>query len=198
MTILPREFYIQYTTHVARELLGMTLVRSIDGQRVAGMIVETEAYTGRDDLASHGHGGKTPRNLPMWGPPGHAYVYLVYGMHWLLNIACEPEDYPAAVLIRALEPLEGLDIMQANRAPHPQLQWTKGPARLTKAMQVDGSHNRIDMTNMTGGLWVEAGQRIMDNEIHTGPRIGMGRRVHEPWFSMPWRWWIAGNRHVSR
>ena len=104
---------------VARALLGATLVRQIDGARVSGTIVEIEAYSTPDDLASHGYAKRTGRNWVMWDAPGHAYVYLIYGMYWLLNIVCEPVDRPAAVLIRAIEPREGLPVMAANRAGQP-------------------------------------------------------------------------------
>ncbi len=196
MTILKREFFNRNACIVARELLGARLVRQLNGQRLSGIIVETEAYTGLDDLASHGRAGQTPRNMPMWEEPGHAYVYLTYGMHWLLNAVCEPAGQPAAVLIRAIEPVEGLDIIAQHRAGRSQREWTSGPARLTKALAVDKTQNRVDMTRQAEGLWLEAGEWV--ETVETGPRIGLGKNVPEPWFSMPWRWWVSGNRYVSR
>ncbi len=195
--ILDREFYSAHATEVARRLLGTTLVHLVDGQRVSGKIVETEAYSGLNDLASHGRAGKTPRNLPMWEAAGHAYVYLIYGMYWLLNVTCEPVGQPAAVLIRAIEPCEGLDIIAKNRSGRHQREWTNGPGRLTLAMGIDASHNRCDMTSTAGGLWIEQGISIPDAQVSTGPRVGLGKHVKEPWLSMPWRWWITDHPCVS-
>ncbi len=195
---MDREFFAQQSTVVARDLLGARLVRQIDGRRVAGRIVETEAYRTVADLAAHSRSGKTARNLPMWEAPGHAYVYLTYGMYWLLNVVCEPVDHPAAVLIRALEPLEGLDVIAANRPGRPQDEWASGPGRLTMALAITGEDNRADMTSATSGLWIEAGERVPDAQVQAGPRIGLGKHVREPWLSMPWRWWVVDNPHVSR
>jgi DNA-3-methyladenine glycosylase len=197
MVVLSREFYDRHACLVARDLLGATLVRRLDGQRLSGMIVETEAYTGLDDLGSHGRVGKTPRNLPMWEAPGHAYVYFTYGMHWLLNVVCEPEGQPAAVLIRAAEPLDGADLMALNRPGVPRKQWTNGPARLTLALGINGAQNRVDMTSREDDLWIEAGLSLADDQVSVGPRVGLGRHVREPWLSMPWRWWVTGNADVS-
>ena len=194
----PREFYAQDARAVARALLGAVLAREIDGRRMSGRIVETEAYTTRDDAGSHSHRGRTPRNAPMWEAPGYAYVYLTYGMHWLLNVVCEPVGRPAAVLIRALEPLDGQDIISANRAGRRCDEWTSGPARLTRAFGVTGAQNRADLTDRAAGLWIEAGDPVPQQAVRVGPRVGMGRRVPEPWRSMPWRWWVADHPHVSR
>jgi DNA-3-methyladenine glycosylase len=196
--ILDRAFYAQRATTVARQLLGAVVVRSIDGQRVSGVILETEAYTGLDDLGSHGREKRTPRNLPMWDTPGHAYVYLIYGMYWLLNVVCEPVDHPAAVLIRAIEPRDGQAIFAANRPGRPPHQWTNGPGRLSRALGVTGENNRADLTRRDSGLWIEAGEHGPNDRVCTGPRIGLGKRVTEPWFSIPWRWWIADNPYVSK
>ncbi len=198
MAILDRDFYRQPATTVARELLGATLVRQLDGVRLSGMIVEAEAYRGLNDRASHGRERRTPRNVIMYGPPGHAYVYLTYGMYWLLNAVCEPEDHPAAVLIRAIEPLEGHEVMAANRPGRPPREWTSGPGRLALALGVGPAENGLDLTDPRGGLWIEAAPRVPDEKVRVGPRIGLGRHVHEPWLSMPWRWWIAENPYVSR
>lgn len=196
--LFERDFFRRESTAVARDLLGAVLVRAVNGQRVAGCIVETEAYRTVDDLAAHSRAGRTPRNLPMWETPGHAYVYLTYGMHWLLNVVCEPEDSPAAVLIRALEPLDGLDVIAVNRAGMPPKHWTSGPGRLTMALNITGDENRADLTTRASGVWLEAGDAVPDAQVRTGPRIGLGKHVGEPWLSMPWRWWIADNPHVSR
>jgi DNA-3-methyladenine glycosylase len=198
MSIFNRDFYARSALLVARELLGATLVRRIDGQRVSGTIIETEAYTGLDDSASHARMGRTPHNLPMWETPGHAFVYLTYGLHWLFNVTCEPVDHPAAVLIRALEPLEGQSIMAANRPGHPPRDWMRGPGRITAALAITGLFNRADLTMDTGEIWIEPGQAIPDEQVSSGPRFGLGRHVADPWLSMPWRWWVSGNRFVSR
>lgn len=195
---LERPFFEQESTGVARALLGAVLVRAVNGQRMAGRIVETEAYRTIEDLAAHSRAGKTPRNLPMWEAPGHAYVYLTYGMYWLLNVVCEPEDAPAAVLIRAIEPLDGLDLIAANRAGRAPKHWTSGPGRLTMALGINGDDNRADMTDPDSGLWLEAGDPVPDADVRIGPRIGLGKHVPEPWLSIGWRWWIADNLHVSR
>lgn len=197
MTILKRDFYNRNACQIARELLGTRLVRVINGQRVSGMIVETEAYR-EGDAASHAHNGRTPRNTPMWETPGLTYVYLTYGMHWLLNAVVESENAPAAVLIRAIEPIEGLDIIAENRQGRPPREWTNGPARMTAALSINIKQNQIDLTTKTDGLWIEAAESISDSEVCTGARIGLGKNVSEPWLSMPWRWWIKDNPHVSR
>jgi len=191
------QFYNRPATVVARELLGARLVRILpDGSRLSGRVVETEAYTGLDDMASHGRHKRTPRNLPMWKAPGIAYIYLSRGIHWMLNVVAEPADQPAAVLVRAIEPLEGLDIIARNRAPAERLLWTSGPARLTSALSITGALNEADITATVSGLWIEADQAIPDALIRTGPRIGLGK-TPEPWLSIPWRWWVGGNPYVS-
>ncbi len=195
---MERAFYARDTREVARDLLGAVLLHRVDGQRVSGRIVEVEAYRTTDDQAAHAHAGHTPRNAPMWEAPGHAYVYLTYGIHWLLNVVCEPEGVPAAVLIRALEPMEGQDVIAARRAGRLFLAWTSGPGKLTQALGITGAHNRLDLTAPQSALWIEAGDPVPDAQVCTGPRIGLGKHVCEPWFSMPWRWWIADSPHVSR
>lgn len=196
--VLPQGFYSRPTTEVARDLLGKLIVHQVDGEELAGRIVEVEAYLGLKDEAAHAFAGITPRTKVMFGPPGHAYVYLTYGMYWLLNAVCEPEDHPAAVLIRAIEPLEGHEVMAANRPGRPPREWTSGPGRLALALGVGPAENGLDLTDPRGGLWIEAAPRVPDEKVRVGPRIGLGRHVHEPWLSMPWRWWIAENPYVSR
>lgn len=198
-SILPASFYTKHATLVARELLGARLVRRLpDGALISGIIVETEAYTGLDDLASHGRPKRTPRNLPMWGEPGHAYVYLSRGVHWMLNVVAEPDGHPAAVLIRAIDPLEGQPIIALHRPGRNPREWTSGPGRLAVALNVTQAQNRVDMTTPKAGLWITAGVHLPDERVRTGPRIGLGKRVAEPWFSMPWRYYVAGNPFVSK
>src|SRR3954447_21846999 len=135
---LTRRFFARPTLSVARQLLGQRLVRTLDGVRLAGRIIETEAYIDQTDLACHARFGRTPRSQVMFGPPGHAYVYFTYGMHWMLNIVTEPVDFPAAVLIRALWPEEGLEVMQARRGrAEPPARLTGGPAKLAQALGID-------------------------------------------------------------
>ncbi|MEZ4518570.1 MAG: DNA-3-methyladenine glycosylase [Chloroflexota bacterium] len=197
-TPLPQSFYAQSALTVARELLGAQLVRILpDGTRISGRIVETEAYSGLDDLASHGHSRRTPRNTVMYGPPGHAYVYFTYGNWWMPNVVAEPEDTPAAVLIRALEPLDGLDEMARRRTGRPPEEWTNGPAKLAVALDIGKELNGVDLTTHENGLWIEPDITIPEELVRTGPRIGMGK-TPEPWYSMPWRWWVGGNLYVSK
>lgn len=195
MDSLPRSFYDRPTLQVARDLLGRVLVRVLDGSRIAGRIVEVEAYIGQDDQACHARFGRTARNAVMFGPPGFAYVYFTYGMHWMLNAVTEPAGQPAAVLIRAIEPLEGQARIAAHRAGRPPREWTAGPARLTRALRIDGSLNGADLTD--GILFVEAGQPVPDNAVKTGPRIGL-YNTPEPWKSLPWRFWLEGSPYVSK
>ena len=195
---LPASFYMPSALTVARELLGARLVRVLtNGVRLCGRIVETEAYSGLDDLASHGRAKPTKRNRPMYGPPAHAYVYFTYGNYWMFNIVCEPEGIPAAVLVRAVEPLEGLDEMAARRPGRGPSEWTSGPAKLVMAFGISGADNTLDLTTPANNLWIEPGQTVPDDQVRTGPRVGLGQ-TPEPWHSMPWRWWVAGNEFVSK
>lgn len=180
---------------MARELLGCRLVHRIDGQRLSGLIVETEAYIGENDLAAHSSRGRTPRTEVMFGPPGVAYVYFTYGMHWLFNIVTEADGFPAAVLIRALEPVDGIELMQQQRGARPIQQLCNGPARLTQALRIDKRHNGVDLCARNGAIWIEAAQQ----KVHIGrsPRIGIDR-VPEPWLSKPWRYFVKDSRFVSR
>ena len=186
---LAREFYNRPTLTVARELLGERLVRILDGVRLVGIITEAEAYIGEEDLGCHAKSGQTKRNAVMFGPPGHAYVYFTYGMHWMLNAVTEWDGFPAAVLIRAFEPLEGQDIISSRR----QGRDTLGPAKMTQALGIDGSLNGIDLCDPRSGLWIEAGLPVDEKDIITGPRVGL-YTVPEPWKSIPWRFRISNLR----
>ncbi|NQU31137.1 MAG: DNA-3-methyladenine glycosylase [Anaerolineae bacterium] len=184
--ILPASFYNRPTLTVARELLGATLVREEQGVRIAGMIVETEAYIGESDLACHAKAGKTPRTDIMYGSPGRAYIYFTYGMHWMLNVVTEMDGFPAAVLIRAIRPVEGIEIIAARRGKQPPAKWTDGPAKLAQALAIDKSFNGVDLFNRNNGLWIEKGKTISDESVTIGPRVGL-YTVPEPWKSKPWR-----------
>ena len=189
---IPVSFYHQSVHETARGLLGARLVRLIDGVRVAGYITEAEAYDGESDLACHARAGKTARTEVMYGPPGRAYVYFIYGIHWMLNCVACPEGDPAAVLIRGMIPSEGLEVIAARRAGRRQADWTNGPARLCLALDIDGRHNGVDLTNTSGGLWIEPGIPIPETAVITGPRIGIDN-VPEPWRSKPWRYHVNGH-----
>lgn len=177
--------------------MGCRLVRSLNGQRAAGVIVETEAYIGETDLACHARAGRTARTAVMYGRPGLAYVYFTYGMHWLLNVVSEIEDFPAAVLIRAIEPVEGVALMQAARGQRPIRELTNGPAKLCQALRIDQAMNGVDLASADGSLWIEADRTVPARSILRGPRIGIGG-TPEPWLSKPWRYWIDGNTFVSK
>jgi len=177
---LPRAFYARPTLQVARDLLGCVLVhRADDGER-AGRIVEVEAYIGQRDRACHAARGRTARTEPMFGPPGHAYVYFVYGMHHCLNVVTEEEEFPAAVLLRALEPLRGL------HRP------ASGPGRLCKAMGIDLGHNRADLCGER--LFIQAGEP--PSRISRSARVGVA--YAGVWARKPWRLFVAGHPAVSR
>ena len=187
MSLITREFYDRPALDVARDLLGMRLVRIQSGQRLAGLIMETEAYQGEEDLGCHASAGKTPRTAVMYGPPGHAYVYFTYGMHWMLNVVTSPVNSPAAVLIRAIRPDEGTTFMAENR-PFKALKsgWTDGPAKLTQALKITDGFNTVDICEKENNLWIEPGERILDGYVSQKARIGLNS-VPEPWCSIPWR-----------
>jgi DNA-3-methyladenine glycosylase len=182
---IPRAFYNRPTLKVARELLGARLVRISNGKKLVGLITETEAYFGFDDLASHAKAGRTIRTDPMFGAPGHAYVYFTYGNHWMLNVVTEKEGFPAAVLIRAIQPIEGVEIMQKRR----QGRDTFGPGKLTQALGITKSENYVDLTANRRGLWIEAGVKVPNSAVTIGPRVGLNT-TPEPWFSKPWRFLV--------
>jgi DNA-3-methyladenine glycosylase len=185
--ILKRLFYERATVEVARDLLGKVLVH----RSVAGMIVETEAYLGGDDLAAHSARGITGRTRVIFGPPGHAYVYFIYGMYECLNIVAEPAGRPGCVLIRALEPVAGAEIMQSRRPAAKRLEdLASGPGKLTLAMGITRAHNGADLTR--GPLVVRAPAELHRLEIAVTPRIGI--RECADW---PLRFLIKGNRFVS-
>ena len=187
MTSLPEQFFAGEVTEIARALLGKRLVRMQDGVRVSGLISETEAYRGEEDLACHARSGKTARNAVMYGKPGYAYIYFTYGMHWCLNAVCGPEGFPAAVLIRALLPLEGLQFIAERRAGRPPVDWCSGPAKLCKAFEIDGRLNGVNLCDDESPLWIEEGVHVPDSKVSVTPRIGI-ENSPEPWRSKPWRY----------
>lgn len=181
-----RSFFECSTLQVARQLLGMRLVRVLDGQRLCGVIIETEAYRGEEDQGCHARAGLTPRTRVMYGEPGHAYVYFTYGMHWMLNFVTEERGFPAAVLVRAILPVEGREIIGARRNGKPEHLWTNGPAKLCQALAIDGRCNGLDLCHPQAGLFLEWGEPIHDERVTTSPRVGLNS-VPEPWKSIPWR-----------
>lgn len=188
---LTRPFFNRPTLTVARELLGQRLVYRHNGIRLAGLITETEAYIGQEDLACHARVGRTARNTVMFGPPGHAYVYFTYGMHWMLNFVTEVEGIPAAALIRAIAPTEGIELMRQRRNK-PDAILTDGPAKLTQALGIDKALNGADLCARGSALWLEAAPAVPKAQVRRGPRIGLGQ-TPEPWLSLKWNFkWTKG------
>ncbi|MEO8476398.1 MAG: DNA-3-methyladenine glycosylase [Actinomycetota bacterium] len=188
---LPRAFFDRPAIEVAPELLGRVLVRRLpDGTRLAGRIVETEAYE-PGDPASHGFRGPTPRNASMFGPPGHLYVYFTYGHHWMTNVVTRPRGQGSAVLLRALEPLEGLDAMASARGRDRVRDLCSGPGKLAQALGVDRSHDGEDLVRGTA-IWLEAGEPVDLERIETGGRVGVSVGVEAPW-----RFVVSGDPFVS-
>lgn len=174
----------------APSLLGMTLQVG----RRAGRIVEVEAYEGHDDLASHAARGPTARNRVMFGPPGHLYVYKIYGIHWCANVVCGPEGSPGAVLIRAVEPQAGLEAMWRSRPKAKTLtDLCSGPGKLCAALGIEGEHDGVRLDRARGSVRLTPGLLADGERIVTGPRIGITKAVERPW-----RFAIADNPHVSR
>ena len=198
---LGQSFYARPATRVAQALLGQLLVRELDGSRLAGRIVETEAYCDGDepDLACHGSkndGRPTARTAVMFGPAGYIYIYLNYGLHWMFNIVTGEPDKPSAVLVRALEPVAGQAKMATLRGHRPEPEWTNGPAKLTQALRIDNSFNGASLFAPNGVIWIEQAPAVAPEKICRGPRVGLGK-TPEPWFSVPWRFWEGDNPFVS-
>jgi len=189
-TRLDRSFFDRRTLIVCRELLGKCLVRLEDrGRRVSGLVIEAEAYIGTKDLGCHAHAGRTARNASMWGPPGHAYVYFTYGMHWMLNFVTEREGFPAAVLIRGVAPVEGLRAMRRRRKGRPLAELANGPAKLCQAFRINRRFDGHDLCQTDSRVFVEERPPVPDEAVRSGPRVGL-EPVPEPWRSKPWRYRI--------
>jgi len=192
MPVLARNFYARPVLEVARDCVGTVLVhRSPEGE-TAGRIVEAEAYRGPLDLAAHSSRGLTKRTAAMFGPPGYAYIYLLYGMHWAINLVAGKEGEPHAVLIRAIEPIRGIELMARRRGkPGASRELTSGPGKLTQALGISGKHYGIDLCGSE--LFLEAGE----------PRLPIGRTARinvayaGAWASRPWRFYERGNPYVS-
>lgn len=200
--LLSPSFYARPTLEVAADLIGMVLVHEASDGVAAGRVVEVEAYIGESDPACHAAPGPTPRNQPLYGPPGVAYVYFNYGVHWLVNAVTEPEGHPAAVLIRALEPIEGLEVMRARRAPRRpgadgawpgrDADLCRGPGNLTRALAITGTQNRQALHE--GPLRIERPSRRLPpiGPISWSPRIGIRVGTEHRW-----RAYVSGHPSVS-
>ena len=193
--IVPRSFYSRPPDAVARELLGKILTRQLGDERLSGRIVEVEAYFGKDDPAAHSAAGKTARNAVLFGPPGHAYVYFIYGMHSCVNVSCEPDGQAGGVLFRALEPLTGLDTMARLRglsaSAKPRM-LTSGPGRLCQALAITrAACNGLDLTDPQSELQIQD-DGFHPEKITATPRIGIRKAIENPH-----RFVIEGNRFVS-
>jgi DNA-3-methyladenine glycosylase len=197
MNKLPRDFYTRADVlEVARDLLGKKLVvPGKNGSRVAGIIVETEAYRGPEDRASHAYNGRrTNRTETMYGIGGTAYVYFVYGMYHQFNVVTNVADTPHAILVRAVEPSEGLDIMRRRRRGRSEYELTSGPGRLCLAMGIDRTLDKADL--LGEGVWIEDAVSISPRQIARGPRVGID--YAEEWITKPWRFWVRDNPFVSK
>jgi DNA-3-methyladenine glycosylase len=194
---LPRSFYLrENTVRVARDLLGKLLVVPDDeGNRTSGMIVETEAYLGHIDRAAHSYGGRrTARNEATYNLGGHAYVFFVYGMYFQLNVVCGEVDSPHVVLVRAVEPVEGVKVMRVRRGEMKDRNLTSGPGKVCIAFGIDRDYNGEDL--LGGRIWLEEYRSFTADDIGVGKRIGIDYAGEDA--NKPWRFWVKGNEFVSR
>ena len=192
-SLLDRDFYERPTLKVTEDLLGKVLVHRTREGIASGVIVEAEAYIGEDDPACHASFGRTARNEPLFGPPGFAYVYLNYGVHYLVNAVTEADGYPGAVLIRALQPLDGIALMKKRRGSNSRAidehDLCRGPGNLTRALGISIADNRLDLS--ASELTIED-RGISVGTVARGPRIGIRVALERPW-----RYWVEGHRSVS-
>ncbi|MXV38889.1 DNA-3-methyladenine glycosylase [Flavobacteriaceae bacterium Ap0902] len=195
---LPLEFYQREdVTQIAQDLLGKKLCTNIHGAFTAGKIVETEAYHAPEDAASHAYlNRKTKRTMPFYQSGGIAYVYLIYGVYKLFNIITHIEGVPHAVLIRAIEPIDGIDIMLYRRNLNKiQRNLTGGPGLTSMALGIDMTHNGISMTSDV--IWIGDAPKVDEHEVIASPRVGLGKNVIEPYYSIPWRFRLKNNPFTS-
>lgn len=194
---ITRKFFLRKeTVRVARDLIGKLLVvPDENGERVSGMIVEVEAYLGIDDKAAHSYGGRhTARNEITYGIGGHAYVFFIYGMYFQLNVVTGPINYPNVVLVRAVEPVEGIETMRRRRGGMKDENLTSGPGKLCIALAIDRDLNGADLAG--NRMWIEKFRRIKDENIEIGKRVGIDYAEED--VDKPWRFWLKDNRFVSR
>jgi DNA-3-methyladenine glycosylase len=191
---LSRSFFDQPTLSVAQQLLGKCLVleNPEEGFRLSGLITETEAYIGAEDLACHAKSGRTTRNASLWGSAGHAYVYFIYGMHWMLNFVTERKGFPAAVLLRGLWPLEGVEILSQRRKGKPNTELCNGPAKICQAFNIDRSWDGLDLCSQDSQLYLTSGSSPNPESVTISPRVGLFN-VPEPWKSIEWRFQAPPN-----
>jgi DNA-3-methyladenine glycosylase len=197
MSKLPKEFYLsKNTAKIARSLLGKLLVVPEDnGRRVSGMIVEVEAYLGIDDRAAHSHGGRrTARNEVMYGEGGHVYVFFVYGMYYQLNFVTGSADHPHAILIRGVEPVDGIEIMRKRRGQMKDTNLTSGPGKLAIAFGIGRELNGADLTG--NRIWLEEYKKFTKREVEIGPRVGVDYAGEDA--LLPLRFWVKRNPFVSK
>jgi DNA-3-methyladenine glycosylase len=200
LDILPRDFFARRSVAVAPDLLGCLLSHQTAEGLVTVRLTEVEAYSGESDPASHAFRGRTARNAVMYGPPGHAYVYFTYGMHFCVNLVCQPEGDPSAVLLRAGEVVDGVPLASARRSRrsrsgtvHRERDLARGPALLCEALGIDRSHNGADVCTPASPLQAAAPAKpVPGADISTGPRVGVSRAA-----DVPWRFWITGDPTVS-
>ena len=191
-SILPRSFYDRETEIVAREMLGAILECTTPRGKASGIIVETEAYVGEHDAACHAAAGRTKRTAPLYGNPGISYVYFIYGVHWCFNAVTRREGLPSAVLVRAIEPLTGVDLMRERRGPRVSgVTLTNGPGKLCAALGIDGSLNGLPLQR--GALVIRSGGRVPDDLVRITPRIGITKAA-----DWPLRYFVRDNPYVSR
>ena len=191
-SILPRSFYDRETEIVARELLGAVLECTTQHGKASGIIVETEAYVGEHDAACHAVAGRTRRTEPLYGKPGISYVYFIYGVHWCFNAVTRAEGSPSAVLVRAIEPASGVELMQERRGPKVRgVNLSNGPGKLCAALGIDGSLNGLSLQR--GPLVIRAGETFSHDQVVIGPRIGITKAV-----DWPLRFYVRGNPWVSK
>ncbi len=187
---MDKNFFADEAPELARKLLGCELVHeSVDGV-TSGIIVETEAYS-QEDAASHSNRGETARTKVMFGPGGHAYIYFTYGMHYCFNVVSGPAGHGQGVLIRALQPVQGIDIMQARRNKQNEIELCNGPAKLVQAMGI--TKQDYGRPLYKGSLYIKKLLNLADGQIMEGPRIGITKAI-----DMPWRFWIKDSQYVSR
>ncbi len=194
---LTRKFYCQPSLRVAQELLGKYLIRRIGQKKLIGKIVETEAYLGRQDKASHAFGRMTARNEIMFGPAGFWYVYLIYGIFSCLNVVTQEEGFPSAILIRAMEPIEGIEMMKRLRKKSDLRDLSSGPGKLCQALKIDRRLNKTKAFGRDCSLWIEEGKRPDNFKIGTSKRIGVDY-AGPYWANKKWRFFIKDNQFVSR
>jgi DNA-3-methyladenine glycosylase len=199
VVLIPREFLARHSVQVAPDLLGCVLEHQTPAGLVAVRLTEVEAYEGEADPASHAYRGRTRRNAVMYGPPGHAYVYFTYGMHFCVNLVCLPEGSASAVLLRAGAVIEGADLARARRARSAAVvasrDLARGPARLCQALGIDGALDGADVCVANSPLrirWPDAGTQDRSARIRTGPRVGIAQAAE-----VPWRFWLDGEPSVS-